>query len=295
MGLIYCISNDINEKKYIGLTTQTLEKRWKEHCRSAKNIKMIEKRPLYDAMNKYGIEHFSIIIIEDNIDNNILPQREQYWIKYYNSYYNGYNATIGGDGKATPRIIEQYDLDGKLLNIFYDSQTACSTLNICDSVLRGGCNHRYKTVKGTILKYQDDDTDINELINLAKSNNHKGTNIYQYNLDGSLKKIWDNCKELIDSGLVTGNIWKKVDGAKPYNGYVWRRENKKFLDDLDLTSIIVQLDKQQNIINYYDGFRSAAKNLNKSSSSSISEACRHKGYHKTAYGYYWCYLKDILN
>lgn len=294
MGLIYCISNDINDKKYIGLTTQTLSERWKQHKICANNIKLNEKRPLYWAMHKYGIEHFQINVIEDNISQNILEEREKYWIKYYNSYFNGYNGTIGGDGKNTPRIIEQYDLNGKLINIFEDSQSACNTLNICNSVLRGGCTHRYKTVKGTILKYQDEDISVQELIDLANSINYKQTNVYQYNLDGTLIKIWNNAKELINSGLVSSNLWKKIDGPKPYNGYVWRRENKTFYDNLDLTSIIVQLDQNNNIIGYYDSFANAAKALNKSSPSSISEACRQKEYHKTAYGYYWKYLADIL-
>lgn len=49
-------------------------------------------------MNKYGIEHFSIQQIEECSDN-IVNEREKYWIKFYNSYYNGYNATLGGEGR----------------------------------------------------------------------------------------------------------------------------------------------------------------------------------------------------
>jgi len=59
----------------------------------------MEKRPLYSAINKYGIEHFKIEKIEEcGID--ILNEREIYWIDYYHSYHNGYNATKGGDGKT---------------------------------------------------------------------------------------------------------------------------------------------------------------------------------------------------
>ena len=58
-GYIYKITNLINQKAYIGKTTSTIEKRWKEHCQDYKR-RQYEKRPLYDAMNKYGIENFSI-------------------------------------------------------------------------------------------------------------------------------------------------------------------------------------------------------------------------------------------
>jgi len=47
-------------------------------------------------MRKYGIEHFSVEQIEET-DNP--EEREKYWIEYYGSFKNGYNATMGGDGK----------------------------------------------------------------------------------------------------------------------------------------------------------------------------------------------------
>lgn len=99
MGYIYKITNDINDKIYIGKTLNTIEKRFKKHCQDSKR-KRYEKRPLYDAMNKYGIEHFHVEKVEEVIDPNKLSEREIYWIKYYDSYHNGYNATLGGDGKA---------------------------------------------------------------------------------------------------------------------------------------------------------------------------------------------------
>ena len=48
-------------------------------------------------MKKYGVEHFYVELVEET-DNP--EEREQYWIKFYNSYGStGYNATMGGDGK----------------------------------------------------------------------------------------------------------------------------------------------------------------------------------------------------
>ena len=102
MAYIYKIENDINGKIYIGKTEFSIEKRFKEHCKDAYRNKK-EKRPLYAAMQKYGIEHFSIFLIEETKNPE---EREKYWITYYNSYNNGYNATLGGDGK---RYID-YDL-----------------------------------------------------------------------------------------------------------------------------------------------------------------------------------------
>lgn len=47
-------------------------------------------------MKKYGIENFSIETLEETEEPE---EREKYWIEYFGSFKNGYNATIGGDGK----------------------------------------------------------------------------------------------------------------------------------------------------------------------------------------------------
>lgn len=97
MAYIYKITNLINGKAYIGKTLLTIEERWKEHCRDARKERC-EKRPLYSAMNKYGFENFKIEQIEECSDN-IVEEQEVYWIEYYQTFKQGYNATKGGDGK----------------------------------------------------------------------------------------------------------------------------------------------------------------------------------------------------
>ena len=109
MGYIYCITNKINQKKYIGKTLNTVECRWKEHLKDYKRRKY-EKRALYDAMNKYGVENFECETIGEFPDN-ILEKMEQKFIGEYNTYHYGYNLTIGGDGKQLydyDKIIEYY-------------------------------------------------------------------------------------------------------------------------------------------------------------------------------------------
>lgn len=95
MAYIYKITNDINDKVYIGKTYNTIEERWREHCKDSKKERD-KKRPLYNAMNKYGIENFHIKLIEETSNPE---EREKYWIEYYGSFKYGYNATTGGDGR----------------------------------------------------------------------------------------------------------------------------------------------------------------------------------------------------
>lgn len=101
MAFIYKITNIINNKVYIGKTEkQNPEERLQEHF-SDYSRRPFEKRPLYDAIKKYGKENFTFAVIEET-DNP--EEREIFYIKKYNSYVgynnsNGYNATLGGEGK----------------------------------------------------------------------------------------------------------------------------------------------------------------------------------------------------
>ena len=97
-GYIYCITNKINNKCYVGKTLDSVESRFQQHIYDSE--KQAERdRPLYAAFHKYGIENFYIETLEE-VPYQELSLREQYWITKKNSFHNGYNATLGGDGKV---------------------------------------------------------------------------------------------------------------------------------------------------------------------------------------------------
>ena len=108
MSKIYKITNDINNKVYVGKTENSLAQRFAEHCKDSQKREE-EQRPLYSAMRKYGVEHFSIELVEE-CDIEMVSMREQYWIGFYKGYTDGYNATLGGDGKAYINREEILDL-----------------------------------------------------------------------------------------------------------------------------------------------------------------------------------------
>ena len=118
MAYIYQIVNDINQKIYIGKTEFSIEKRFKEHCQDAFRERN-EKRPLYAAMRKYGIENFHIELIEET-DNPV--EREIYWISTLQTRTKGYNILPGGAGSVRPynqlRIVENNFIIDLKLNKF---------------------------------------------------------------------------------------------------------------------------------------------------------------------------------
>lgn len=95
---IYKITNIENNHAYIGQSVNIYE-RWKKHRSIGNNYsKENSKIPLYAAMYKYGMEKFNFEILEECSSNKEeLNKKEEYYIKLYNTYYNGYNQTKGGD------------------------------------------------------------------------------------------------------------------------------------------------------------------------------------------------------
>ena len=97
MAYIYCVKNDVNEKVYIGKTARTVDIRFKEHIKDARSKRHNSK--LHRAMNKYGIEHFYYEVLEQCLEEES-SDREQYYIKKYDSVKNGYNISYGGEGES---------------------------------------------------------------------------------------------------------------------------------------------------------------------------------------------------
>lgn len=175
MNKIYIIKNNINDKVYIGKTQYSIEKRFKEHCNDYLKRRE-EKRPLYNAMKKYGVENFYIELIEDNIPDQEIDEKETFYIRQYNSYIgfensNGYNATLGGDGRKyknwdLQEIIDLYNNGNscaaiaKQLNL--DSSYICKLLNNNGIKIMSSGERAIKQ-KGNAVYQLDIDT--NEVIN----------------------------------------------------------------------------------------------------------------------------------
>jgi len=94
-GRIYKITNKENGLIYIGCTVNSLEKRFGEHL--SRCFTSEHKSKLYNSMKKYGQENFTIELIEE-CDLNVIYETEKKYIESYDSYDNGLNSTIGGEG-----------------------------------------------------------------------------------------------------------------------------------------------------------------------------------------------------
>lgn len=113
---VYKISNTINNKVYIGVTSRTIEERFKEHKYRIEERNSIH---LYQAMKKYGTDKFYIELIDTASSKEEMFEKEKFYIKQYDSYYNGYNLTFGGEGGIKLSLDEQ-----KIINDYLNGKSS---------------------------------------------------------------------------------------------------------------------------------------------------------------------------
>lgn len=95
---IYKITNDINNKVYVGQTYRSIEDRFKRHCAEAR-WKNMKKMPIVLAIAKYGHQHFSIHLLETiamDSAQSLVDEREVHWGRTLDTLSpNGYNLKLG--------------------------------------------------------------------------------------------------------------------------------------------------------------------------------------------------------
>lgn len=94
----YLITNHVNGKQYVGQTSKTIEKRYKGHISAAR--KGGENKHLYNSIRKYGIENFSVKEIGRANSHEAILGMEIIKIQEYDTFKNGYNLTLGGEGNV---------------------------------------------------------------------------------------------------------------------------------------------------------------------------------------------------
>jgi group I intron endonuclease len=195
MNIIYCATNKLNGKVYIGKTSKSLEKRRKAHETLSNNK---PKYYFHRALANEGIEVFEWTVLEEVESEYQLNEAEKYWINYKKSYISdfGYNLTLGGEGQtpnketrekirlatlgknkghkhskeSKKKIIEAHTgikspIRRKIMCIetkeIFDLMTeACHKYNMCPGSLTQCCQGKRKTVNNLHWKYINSEKDI---------------------------------------------------------------------------------------------------------------------------------------
>lgn len=271
MGYIYKISNTVNNRVYIGQTVFSIEERWKQHISASFDTGFRGDNLLYRAMRKHGRDKFHIETIE-KVENNKLSEREIYWIKYYDSYNNGYNMTLGGEG------VILYDIDTflELWNKGYSTSEIADMVGCCQATV----SRRLQVI-------------IPNFIELSHQRGHERPREDYKNRDEIIKKMWEEgksgteIKEFlgVDISTITRHLKRfenfSEEELKKRNGRVWGQRQKTQIP-------IKQLSLEGKEIATFPSMSEAARSIGDASMVSNIRKCL-IGKIKTAYGYKWQY------
>lgn len=219
---IYKYENKINHKIYIGQSIR-IQARLKQHLQSAYNKNSKDhKLPIHQAILKYGIENFNISILEE-CSQEKLNEREVYWIKYYNSYKNGYNATEGGNESHIHlgKPIELYDFQGNYITEYSNITEAAKALKVSRNTIYSILHGNRLSTKGFQFKLKED---TNKVIKPYTNKQGGKLPIYQYEkYTTNIIQEWESAAQAArELSLDASTITKCLKGRlKSHGGFSW--------------------------------------------------------------------------
>lgn len=257
MNFIYCFTNLINQKKYIGSScSASPSRRYNQHIYYVNHPEQYKGQyPLYCAIRKYGLENFSYTILEylpDEMDEYKVREIEHdYLIKNNVLAPHGYNQTLDthhplNDPETYKKMSEtkrnnakevaELDSNNNVIQIWRCIADCAEQNNYNEKHIADCCRGERRTTSGKRFCWINENGEL--LIPTYKRNQYKG---------------------------------------KPGTTQIQSSSKK-----------VAQLDNDNNILNIYDTLALAARE-NNCDSSGISKVC--KGKRNTCGGFKWKYVE----
>lgn len=231
-GIIYKVTNQQNEKVYIGQTIQTLAERKSKHYSKAKQENEYNTH-FINALRKYPKESFIWEAIDEAQSQDELNNKEKYWINYYNSVEKGYNTKDGGETIiVTEKFLKQcgshpfyaFDLKGNKLGEFLNQREFARQHHMSKGDIYRMLNNQLYYSNGVICISKDSFTKqrLQECIEVAKG---KTTPFIARKIEtGEIFGPFTNktrCKEFLN--LKSNHIREVLDKKrKSQEGYIFQ-------------------------------------------------------------------------
>jgi group I intron endonuclease len=288
MWKIYCYTNVINGKKYVGVTKKTLKSRAGKNGREY----IRHNQQFGQAIIKYGWNNFKSEILDTCEMEQEASKLERHYIEKLNttdpSY--GYNRNKGGS-IPTDKEIAQYDLSGNYLNSYRTVAEASKAIKVDVTLICENCKGNIKTAGNYIWRYSWDLSNSFGEEELTPFSGERKVN--QLDLKGNLITTYNSAKEAEENTkAIRSKICMCCKGQrKTAGGYKW-----EYTDGFNLKDIYSPApSKVRKVIQYkLDGtFVAEYASQNEAhrqtgfSADMIGRCCR--GLRKSSVGYVWKY------
>jgi group I intron endonuclease len=242
---VYCIRNLINNKVYIGKANK-IAGRIANHkyALRARNKKQ-ENAHLIAAWNKYGEKNFDYFVLETIDINNqeLLTDRELYWIKEYKSIQREFGYNLRMDSSSNMIVHEETrkkiseavtgERNPNYNNKWSNTQKEEMSLKIKKQFETGRKKPTMETaLKGIAIRNEKWQNNPELKLEMARKVAEKRNKfqIHQLTKEGDLIKIWENVLEIRTAypEYKRHNIYAVCSGEKPsIYGYKWVKVSRE--------------------------------------------------------------------
>lgn len=240
-GVIYKITNLINNKSYIGQTTQEPKDRFYQHRKNSITEGSKEYNyPLYRAFRKYGLDNFLFEVIATNINQDELCDVEKNFIlKFETCGKSGYNQTIETTNpmfdeevvnkmkqSARERVGRRIALidNGEIVEKFISLTEAAEKYDLSNTKIFAVCKGEQRHTKNYVFRFLDDNGEIVEPIPQYDTTRHSGS---KRSVIGTHIKTGEELEfsSIAEAKRVTGahNVGKVISGKSSHSAnYKWK-------------------------------------------------------------------------
>ena len=194
---------------YVGQTIDP-ERRFKQHINDVINKK--DNNIFHRALRKYGLDNWVYCVLEDNVLKENLNLKEIEWIEYYDSFYNGYNLTTGGD--------TNYIVSEEYRRKLSESRKGKSSWNKGISMNEESKKKLSESLKGRVIS-----TETRKRMSESAKGGPKIKPVSKYDLNGNFIKTYSSIKEAImeNPKSSSSNIGAVCKGHRiQCGGFLWK-------------------------------------------------------------------------
>lgn len=206
---VYCHTNKINNKRYVGITKQKPEKRYKNGLGYKHN------EYFYNAILKHGWEEFSHEILFSGLSLSDAEEKERELISKWNLTDRQYGYNIESGGNLKKEVAQE--TKNKLSKITKRQMTLEARKHLSD------CARNQFATKGHPCSGKKLTEATKNKISNSHSFHSKGIN--QYTLDGIFIKHYNSLHEMErETGFFRSAVINFLKGNSNYcYGYIWKR------------------------------------------------------------------------